>query len=319
MEEEDDWNGVVCENLVKFGVNKATAVVVDGTNVCLRRQKVLVCYFNSGIRTEILDYSEMPPKITEGPTMRIPRIFATFLTLPNGNIAVFGGKLYDKYTTTSSCEVFKPDRSAFFSMKNMGKPRELMAAVVLSNGVVFICGGRNENTYLDCCEFYNPRTGNFSPSKARLRHARICHTASLLQNGKVLIAGGSINNMDALQSEIYDAESDSFSAGPYMLSERGFDVAITLRDGRVFISGGKRHTTELYDPATELFTEGPRKCMDGRHSLSYMLPDGRVLIVDCNNSSYQEKIASEIYDPITNTISRGPDMTHSYKLYATAF
>src|SRR6185369_12437486 len=59
------------------------------------------------------------------------------------------------------------------------------------------------------------------------------HTATRLSDGRVLIAGGENSNGVLNQTEIYDATTDTFSAGSNMNDARVDHTATLLSDGRV--------------------------------------------------------------------------------------
>jgi hypothetical protein len=81
------------------------------------------------------------------------------------------------------------------------------------------------------------------------------HSATLLRNGKVLIAGGAygeaefINYRDTL--ELYDPKTGKFSPAGKMREKKAHQMALLLKNGKVFIMGGNYgnkvlNTVELY-------------------------------------------------------------------------
>src|SRR4029079_3990132 len=88
------------------------------------------------------------------------------------------------------------------------------------------------------------------------------HTGTRLSDGRVLIAGGENSNGVLNQTEIYDATTDTFSAGSNMNDARVDHTATLLSDGRVLIAGGRNgagalSTTEIFDPTAGTFSSGP--------------------------------------------------------------
>jgi hypothetical protein len=58
-------------------------------------------------------------------------------------------------------------------------------------------------------ELYDPASGVWTQT-ARMNHARINHTATLLSDGRVLVAGGvNGNNTVLASSEIYDPATET--------------------------------------------------------------------------------------------------------------
>lgn len=120
--------------------------------------------------------------------------------------------------------------------------------------------------------------------------ARVDHTATLLMSGKVLVAGG--NGPGELRSaQLYDPESDSWSAAGNLTSGRYAHTATLLDSGKVLVvggygnsgfgAGGALTSVELYDPDTNTWNSwgqvpwipSPRF----RHT-STLLQSGEVLV-----------------------------------------
>jgi len=155
------------------------------------------------------------------------------------------------------------------------------------------------------------------------------HTASPLPNGDVLIAGGTVDQgptaFFAVDNYwIYGAQSgDLVQLATTMAETRTQHTATVLADGRVLTVGGTdeqgvtRKTGEIFDPVTMTATAiAPMSIERVMHSAT-LLADGRVLV--CGGAS-QADISSplslvaavlkstEIYDPMTDTWTPGPDL-----------
>ncbi len=321
--DENDWLADVYEQLVAMEDKDVPRIVIEGASVRLQRNKILVYHYRRGGRTEIYDWSVIPPRITVGPDVSIPRIFQTMVTLPNGHVAVIGGMSFDKFERLAQCEVFKPARSMFFSIGDMCQSRERAAAVLLRNNFVLVCGGAGggaRTQHLRSCELYDPSTMYFVMSKATMRARRAGHTATLLPDGTVLVAGGVTEDYAVHDStEIYDPQSDSFSDGPHMLFERAHHKAVALEDGRVFICEADDVKTEMYHPTTRSFSPGPDMLTVRYTVVAFLLPDGRVLITGSEDASSPKNNKTEIFDPVTNRITAGPEITGTNKHEAVLF
>ena len=325
MEEELEWERELEENIKRLFSNGAggTEIVVDGTAVRRRSGLVMIsgdwALYEGSTSTEIYDYRNNSVQI--GPDMKVARFDHASVTLPTGDIALFGGYNYNMNPKLLfSCEVFNVESNSFSEIGNMIEKRSRPAAVLLPSGVVFIIGGHNGCWWLNTCEFYNPADKTFSRSKAKLMVGRYYHTASLLPNGKVLVCGG-YDGTNVLQTtEIYDPSTDSFSAGPLMTVKRNLHSATTLVDGKVLITGGEAgissNSTELYDPSTNSFTDGPKMGLARVGHFSSLLPDGRVLI----GGGYDNicKRATEIYDPVTDSFYFSSPCLLESRKYASA-
>jgi hypothetical protein len=312
MNEQEEWESELAENLHTLFIQTggdAKSLIIDGASAKQKHGLVLIsgswnraCGSTS---TEIHDYTNN--SVREGPEMRVPRRNHASVTLPSGDVAVFGGYSGSRNPPyLSSCEVFNVKSLSFSEIGNMIVKRCRHAVVLLPNGLVLIIGGYDAPKVLNSCEFYNPANKTFSASKATMSVARMGHTASLLPNGKVLVCGGYDGSNLLQTTEIYDPLTDSFSAGPLMTVKRRCHTATTLPDGRVLLTGGEdgkqSNSTEMYDPTNNSFSSGPKMVVSRSSHFSALFPDGRVMIGGETNESKQ---TTEIYDPWTNTFSMG--------------
>lgn len=227
-------------------------------------------------------------------------------------------------------------------------PRMGHRVVAMNTGRVLVMGGIDtSNTLVAKCELYDTVPQSFSisgmmvqprnnPAVVTLNDGRILAIGGDL-DGVVTVSsgGGSVTGITALEScEIYDPSTQFWTATAPMAHKRRLPEAITLADGRVFVSGGVDDTygfgipyTEVYDPGTNTWTAGPTMLSLGPYnSGSYpfaagmryghrmsLLADGRVLIAggmwhgpDMVDYAMD---ACEIYDPASNAISMAAPMT----------
>jgi hypothetical protein len=201
------------------------------------------------------------------------------------------------------------------------------SATLLANGKVLIAGGSGEySKYLvgtrlgqdtwRGAELYDPSTGTFVPT-GKMVVPRMSHAAVALPDGRVLIAGGmgawdsTIPDVPILDSaEIYDPQTDSFSATGSMTSAERCLKGILLGNGKVLIVGGPAALTDppnaapaqLYDPIAGTFAASRGNHTDTTRTSTYygacpssatLLTDGTVLI-----SWNQGNV--EIYDPVAD-------------------
>jgi hypothetical protein len=310
MEEELEWERELAKNIKRLCATSsdATSIVVDRTEV--RKQKGLVIIsgnftsFSGSTSTVIYDYRNN--SFRKGPELKVARYDHASVTLPNGDVAMFGGYNISMIPKTlSSCEVFDVESNSFSIVGDMFDTREGPAAVLLPNGLVLITGGYHPSGFFDSCEFFNPEDNKFFRSRSKMTVGRGYHTASLLPDGRVLVCGGLGTHGTTLKTtEIYDPSTDSFSAGPLMPVGRYSHTATTLVNGRILFAGGEEGTsynnsTDMYDPTNNSFSVGPETNAERLGHFSATLPDGRVLIGG-GSTSYSNRTA-EIYDPATDS------------------
>ena len=124
----------------------------------------------------------------------------------------------------------------------------LAGALVLATGAVSIAASPGPALpTVPPSEFEFVRTGN-------LAHARIHHTATLLDDGRVLVIGG----YEAATAEIWNPTTGEWSPAGTMAGPREGAVATLLPDGRVLVEGGHGDTedadpSEVWDPVTRTF------------------------------------------------------------------
>ena len=318
-QQEIEWENQLAENIQKLAENDTiSAISIEGTTVCKKVDLLLIN--TSGWKCASTGWMRFMDPITKTVVQRVKMLVMrsnySAVALPNGDVAVFGGR-DDTIGNIwlSSCEVFNATTELCSHIGDMSESRCEPAAILLPNGLVFISGGHGhyrkprrhwyESSQTTSCEFYSPYSNTFFPSKAVLGVPRHAHTASLLANGKVLLCGG-IDMLETLNTtEIYDPSTDSFSAGPQMIKIRCDGTATTLADGRILVTGGESgyssRSTEIYDPETNSFTLGPDMFAQRHEHYAVLLPDGRVLIAE--GDIEPTKKLTEIYDPKTNSFT----------------
>jgi len=122
---------------------------------------------------------------------------------------------------------------------------------------------------------------------AGLRVPRAVHTATALSGGRVLLAGGCVTDgcgTATATTEMYNARTARFTAGPRLTGPRDGHAAVRLLDDRVLLIGGYAGegqgalaTAELCDRA-RCRTTGALATPRGGHA-AVRLRDGRVLVI----------------------------------------
>lgn len=158
----------------------------------------------------------------------------------------------------------------------------------------------NCGTLTATAELYDPRTGQWSPTGARVRSPppssspAVCWRETCLSSA--VAAAGSFRNVLA-SAELYDPSSGDWRTTGATLTARSDHQQQLLADGMVLAFGGYPGlaTAELYNPATARWT--PTASMNlGRESAgSVLFGDGRFLIA--GGFAFNPTATAEIYTP----------------------
>lgn len=257
----------------------------------------------------------------KGPLTRLPdlhelRAAHSATLLPNGKVLIAAGfrKGPNGYSQlySNTAELYDPSTGKFAYTGSLHIARCGQTATLLPGGDVLITGGNNDTPGLASAELYNSGTGAWTRLPDMLT-ARQGHRAVLLTNGKVLIVGGS--NKPDLYAELYNPATRRFEragASPLRLSG---SAIVQLRDGKVFIAGGIQgkeavQYSMVYDPSADKFTRCTDLGIVKYKAGAALLPDGRVIIIGgSDNRDWNGKYSStEIFDPVKNTFTRGPNL-----------
>jgi phosphatidylserine/phosphatidylglycerophosphate/cardiolipin synthase-like enzyme len=138
-------------------------------------------------------------------------------------------------------------------------------------------------------------------------------TATLLLGGHVLIVGGYDTGRALDSANLFDPDTEVFTATGSLAAGRSYDTATRLPDGRVLVVGGNPHdwtfngpflaSAELFDPMTGTFSATGSLATGRNLHTATLLLDGRVLIVGGNDTEPLSLASAELYDPKTGTFS----------------
>jgi WD40 repeat protein len=219
--------------------------------------------------------------------------------LPSGKVLVAGG--WVGQGGTDSAELYDPGTGKFSAIAKMTIPRGRPSATLLSNGDVLIAGGEvRENEAVASAEIFHLKSLSFQPTGS-MHHARVVHTATLLQDGRVLVTGGYDNGPES-SAELYDPKTGTFTETARLTTPRCKHTAGLLPDGRVLIAGGSNSrdwngnlsSAEIYDPHTGKFSAAS-SMNDSRFKLpeeAVQLASGKLLIAGGSKEV-------EVYDPVS--------------------
>lgn len=181
-------------------------------------------------------------------------------------------------------------------------------ATRLDGDRVLVSGGFLSNPYRPAlgAELYDAASGTWSPA-GTLSRLRNGHAPVRLPSGRVLISGGypeAPSPTPTATTEVYDPDTNEWSAGQDLLTARWIHSSTLLPDGRVLLAGGSAssgegsalQSAELYDEVTDQFTTtAPLNVARWSHTAT-LLPDGRVLVTGgFDGTSFLSSV--EIYTP----------------------
>ena len=176
------------------------------------------------------------------------------------------------------------------------------------------------------------RLGNAGAFRDRLVYSQFDRAfASVVPrpDRKWLLVGGARGQLLAQQAwsttEIFDPITDSFAAGPSLNAPRSLHTTTALPNGTWLIAGGvnatndPQATCEIYDPVLDVFTPvAPMGTPRTGHSAT-LLASGKVLVTGGIQAMpvtptqlepiHQIVNTTEIYDPVLNTWTPGPNLT----------
>jgi hypothetical protein len=146
---------------------------------------------------------------------------------------------------------------------------------------------------------------------------RAGHAATLLHDGRVLVVGGSpsASSCEPIGSaEVYDPSTDRWSMTSNIPVPVGRGtVAVSLKDGRVLISGGGTacgnvyRSAAIFDPTRNTWSRTASMEAPAQFHVATLLPDGRVIVSGGTSSALPGEFVASLYDPDTGVWTRAPE------------
>jgi len=158
------------------------------------------------------------------------------VALADGRVLVTGGH-QARGEILQSAEIYDPKTGKFSPTGHMTIGRHKHAGLLLPDGRVLIVGGSDARDFQGryaSTEFYDPKTGKFSPGpQMNSPRFKIRHSLVLLKSGALLVTGG------AVQNELLQPDSLSFVETKTQISgAQMFAASILLPSGKVLVTGG---------------------------------------------------------------------------------
>ena len=262
------------------------------------------------------------------------RFLHAAVKLQDGRVLTVGlGAEAESEGFVGAAATFDPTVDSWASLPNPPTPRGLPDVVLLNDGRVFVTGGIDfgssdpfaQPDSLGSTEILDPGMGSWRQVAAMSQPAQ-GQAAVLLRDGRVLVVGGTTNDGDeTARAAIYDPGRDTWTPKENMSTERGHPEAVLLAGGRVLVTGDSPSVfggldgfgaiggaAEIFDPETDKWTPTASLSRPRTGHTLTLLPNGRVLAAggeDPTGSDYLVYSTTEVYDPISNTWSPGPDLS----------
>jgi len=167
--------------------------------------------------------------------------------LPSGKVIVIGGASVSPGIFTSRCnsEYYDPDTGTFTANSESSGCSESRLTWLGDELLITAESGK--------AHIYNPADDSFRRVGDMLSTWRKWHAATLLPSGEVLITGGRNSlesKLELATTEIFDPNTESFTAGEDMTRARFRHATFLNGDGHVLALGGQDQITmELFLPS----------------------------------------------------------------------
>jgi hypothetical protein len=239
-----------------------------------------------------------------------PRAYASVVTLPTGEIFVFGGlDEQDPQIVSTTTELIDPltGSTRTLAQRLPGRLHHTVTLgwadrLVVAGGVEWYGGSFHSTDRVDVYLPYQHQWIHAQP----LLQARSDHGAAALADGEILVTGGNFNARPLASTEIYDPRTDVWrEAAPLPAPRVRFSIA-TLPDGRVLVAGGLSQIGQplssslIYEPDHDRWVAGPDLAVARVQHATVVLPNGDVLLV---GGQFAASNTAERYDVARNSFT----------------
>lgn len=233
-------------------------------------------------------------------------------------ILISGGEIFSNDRgakgITNSTEIIYPSCTRP-PMKgpDMKVARKWHVQVKMSNGDIFVCGGKNdEDEYLDSCEILSAASNEFRLLNCKMNVGRIACGGVVMKNGKIVIIGGCTKNSPVTSScEIFDPATETFTLLLEVLKQPiSLVTACLLKDDTIFVFGKNVSHFFCYQ---ELSPVGLAFVDDGDIPNNFQ-PTGAVVVGDfilLAGNPFSATKCTLLFDTLTRKFSNGPDLQKS--------
>jgi len=195
-------------------------------------------------------YDPATEQWTTGENLIVGRRGHTATLLADGRVLVAGGFVCctgNGQVFTDTAEIYDPTTGRFQLTDRLAQARGFHRATRLADGRVLLSGGfaaagAADVEALAASEIFDPVSEKFS-SVGGLEIPRVGHSALLLPDGRVLAVGGTSGGAQAgsgvSATELFDARTGKWTAGPLLDPAWVGVTATLLGNGKVLLFGGE--------------------------------------------------------------------------------
>lgn len=261
------------------------------------------------------------------PTGLTPAYGGSAASTLDGRVVLFGG------VTTGSLaivQIYNPATNTITRGPDAPYAPYRSCAVRAPNGRIYVMGGQSGSGAVATTAVYDPATNLFS-SAPPLPAPSYELGCALGNNGRIyaFVADDAARAGDLFvtaHTYILDPMTNTWSTGAPMPTPRQRATAVTLRDGRIVVSGGHRgfifgglsQINEIYNPATNTWTTGAPQPPLVYWNMSALRSDGRVVITG-GSTAGGLTTATYVYDPALDRWAAGtPNAEPHYAGYMAA-
>ena len=248
------------------------------------------------------------------------------VVMASGDVVVTGGIRFFSGIPVTLTGVSSLSTAEFnwFPVGDMQIPRTNHTATLLADGNVLAVGGQDDSstdlftTFYNSAEQFDTATETWPATLSSLDQALVGHSATLLEDGNVLVAGGAPDGATTQAAAyLYDGTTDSWTSTGDLMEPRMLHTAIQLRDGRVFVVGGRNggssfSSAEIYDPQSGSWFSAGESARSRLGAAATLLPGGKVLVTG-GESGFATGLftnSAELYDPDTNSWQDAANLTN---------
>lgn len=223
----------------------------------------------------------------------------------DGRVVLFGGV---SAATQPIVQIYDPATNTVTRGPDAPYVPYRSCAVRAPSGRIYVMGGQSGSTPIATSAIYDPATNTFSAGPA-LPTPAYEHGCALGNNGRIYVfatddAARAGDLFVTSHTYILDPATNTWTTGAPMPSPRQRTTAVTLRDGRIVVSGGHRGfifgaispINEIYNPTTNTWTTGAPQPPLVYWNLSALRSDGRVVITGgLTTDGFTQ--TTHVYDP----------------------